>query len=116
MVALYTDSIVSTSKHSKENHHETQDSHAVIVLAPPVNFGVGRTAFWASRSKESELSGPRHSNAINLARGVTRPNLKQCIRRAADSSLGLEPGQMNYVQRPLRKARRGGYTAVGLSR
>ncbi len=43
-------------------------------------------------------------------------NLKQCIRRAADSSFGLEPGQLNYDQCPLRKGRRGGYTAVGLSR
>ena len=43
-------------------------------------------------------------------------NLKQCIRRAAEGSFGLEPGRMNYDQRPLRKGRRGGYTAVGLSR
>ena len=54
--------------------------------------------------------------AIMFSRRVMPPNLKQCIRRAADGSFGLEPGQMNYDQRPLRKGRRGGYTAVGLSR
>ena len=72
--SISTDSIVPTSKHSKESHHQTQDAHPVIVLAAPVNFGVAGTADGASRSKETGLSGPRHSKAINLASGVTRPN------------------------------------------
>jgi hypothetical protein len=74
MVALYTDPIVSTSKHSKENHQQTQDAHAVIVLPAPVNFGFARSAFGASRSKETGFSGTRHGNAINLSSGMTRPN------------------------------------------
>jgi hypothetical protein len=68
MVTLQTNAVVSPDKVPKENHHDGQNAHPIVVCAAPVNLRVTRAALGTCWCKQTELSTLRHAKVAN---GVT---------------------------------------------
>jgi len=81
MLTVSAHAIVSTAKFAEEEHHQAQDAHAVIVLFPPIDLGLPRSALGAARSKE-----PRSLRPLNHFAGISSSN----VSAVSATTIGLE--------------------------